>query len=431
MTAPIISLVNALGWTLIHSVWQALVIFAILRLLLALLRRAPAYIRYNLSCWALGGIFVWFLITFYHQWQSLAVQALSVSSAMPAMADLYAPAQVSANATGGVFAIASLLPWVVGLYVAGLLVFIAKVMRDVLALFYIRSSRIQPFDPAWEKYLLKLSGAWHLTQRIRLYLSERIDVPVVIGQLKPIIYLPFSMVTNLTPAQIEAILLHELAHIRRYDFLLNILQTVVETILFFNPFVWWISGSIRTERENCCDDMVLSLTQRKLYAGALLALEENRSYKGRFVLSAAGKKQQLFHRIKRIMEAKTKKMNAIQRLLVLLVLAGSIFSIAWLAPEKKPADKPAAEPVQAMPMAHAAASRIQADTVLPVPAPPAAPTNPAPPAPPPGVPAGMPLPPAPDSLPRGDTAAHRAGSFSWAPFSDSALKKMQNRLQQY
>ena len=105
----------------------------------------------------------------------------------------------------------------------------------------------------------------------------RVDVPTVIGWLKPVVLLPASALAGLSPNQVEAILAHELAHIRRHDYLVNLLQTLVETLLFYHPAVWWLSRRIRAERENCCDDLAVSLCGDPVaYAAALAELEDLR-----------------------------------------------------------------------------------------------------------------------------------------------------------
>ena len=122
-----------------------------------------------------------------------------------------------------------------------------------------------------------LATAAHLRGRVRLLESTLVDVPTVIGWIKPVILLPASALSGLKPHQLEAILAHELAHIRRHDYLVNLLQTLVETLLFYHPAVWWLSRRIRAERENCCDDLAVSLCgDPYTYAQALADLEELR-----------------------------------------------------------------------------------------------------------------------------------------------------------
>jgi beta-lactamase regulating signal transducer with metallopeptidase domain len=340
MTAYVIPLIATLGWTLIQSLWQALVIFVILRALLALLPHAPAAARYNLSLGALALTLAAFVLTFYSRWASLQPPDAFYQAGSAAASPFGAP-------PAGAAAFASSASWfsperwltiVAVLYLGGLIFFAGKMIRDAAFLWYLRGGRRPPLDPGWERCLAALCASWGLARNVRLYVSRRVDVPVVAGYLKPVIYLPFTL-SGLEAGQVEAILLHELAHIRRGDFLVNVLQTLAETLLFFNPFVWLMSRAIRTERENCCDDLVLSRLDPGIYASALLALEENRKGPVPLMLAATGnKKQQLFQRIKRIMEMKTKKLNVLQKLLVLMVLSCSLLSLGWLAPDRKAAD---------------------------------------------------------------------------------------------
>ena len=124
----------------------------------------------------------------------------------------------------------------------------------------------------------RLSRRLHIARAVTLLESTLVDVPTVIGLLKPVVLLPASALGGLAPQQLEAILAHELAHIRRHDYLVNLLQTLVETVLFYHPAVWWLSRRIRIERENCCDDLAVSLCGDPVaYAHALADLEALRS----------------------------------------------------------------------------------------------------------------------------------------------------------
>src|SRR5207248_10168500 len=119
--------------------------------------------------------------------------------------------------------------------------------------------------------------------------SALAEVPVVMGHLRPVILMPVGLFAGLSVDQVEAILLHELAHIRRHDYPINLLQIFVEGLAFYHPAVWWISGVIRAERENCCDDLVVATTgDAHEYAVALAALEQNRWATRETALAANG-----------------------------------------------------------------------------------------------------------------------------------------------
>lgn len=332
--------VRALGWTILHSMWQAFFIYACLRIVLKLWPQAGARIKYNLSLLSLSGIFTWFLATLYMHVQRLqeAREAvLHFSGTLTPQETVHLTAVYpSQDPLIWLFPNLELcFPFLVALYITGMAGMIVKLLSDLFQLRKIRTTRIEPMGEAWDKHLDKLAARLQIPRKVKLLISRHVQVPVMLGFLKPLILLPVAMVNNLTEAQLEAVLLHELAHIKRNDYLLNIFQSIVETILFFNPFVWLISKIIRMEREHCCDDLVIASTVQPLqYAHALVALEEYRLTANRLTMAAADSKQHLFHRIKRIMEMKTKHLNYSQKFLAVLIIATGLISIAWLNPAK-------------------------------------------------------------------------------------------------
>ncbi len=335
-------LIQAFGWALLHSFWQAFFIFACLRLVLILWPQASSSIKYNLSYISLAGIFTWFSVTLWQQIQAVkrvhqAAQLMIDTGVRPSSRVEVPVIYKSQTELTGLFpSLEMWFPVLVAIYVAGVAVMTIKLTLDLLQLQQIRKKQVFPIDEAWEKHLQKLAVQLRIPRRVKLLISQYIQVPVMIGFLKPVILLPIAMFNNLTAEQLEAILLHELAHVKRNDYLLNIFQSIVETILFFNPFVWWISKNIRLEREHCCDDLVLASKVQPLhYAKALVALEEYRLTVNALAMAAADNKQHLFHRIKRIMEMKTKNINYTQKLLAVMIIAVGLVSIAWLNPSNR------------------------------------------------------------------------------------------------
>lgn len=335
-------LIQAFGWALLHSFWQAFFIFACLRIVLLLWPQASSSIKYNLSYISLAGIFAWFSVTLYLQVEAVRkvhqAAYLMIETGIRPSAAVTVPAiyKSQAELTDLFPGLEMWFPVLVAIYVAGVAVMTIKLTVDLLQLQQIKKKQVLPIDDAWDKHLQKLAAQLKIPRRVKLLISQYIQVPVMIGFLKPVILLPVAMFNNLTAEQLEAILLHELAHIKRNDYLLNIFQSIVETILFFNPFVWWISKNIRLEREHCCDDLVLTNQVQPLhYAKALVALEEYRLTVNAMAMAAADNKQHLFHRIKRIMEMKTKNINYTQKLLAVMIIAVGLVSIAWLNPSNK------------------------------------------------------------------------------------------------
>jgi HEAT repeat protein len=146
----------------------------------------------------------------------------------------------------------------------------------------------------------RLATRLRVTRPVQLLESLIVEVPAVIGALRPVILVPASAITGLTPQQIEVLLAHELAHVRRYDYLVNVVQCVIETLLFYHPAVWWVSRRVRDEREHCCDDLVVQVCgDAHLYASALVSMERIRSATPRLALAATG--GSLLHRVRRLL----------------------------------------------------------------------------------------------------------------------------------
>jgi beta-lactamase regulating signal transducer with metallopeptidase domain len=314
---------QAIGWALLHFVWQGALIGVLTAAALAVLRRSAADVRYVVSTIALSLMLTLPAVTAAQLWQSTSVTGGSLSSEAaktrsapvaraPHDADttVVRPdvpvAKTSRASQGGIPAlqIESWLPVVVLAWVCGVVVLSLRLMSGWLWVQRMKSHGTAPAGDAWEHLAARLSRRLHIARRVRLLESTLVDVPTVIGWIKPVILLPASALSGLAPHQLEAILAHELAHIRRHDYLVNLLQTLVETLLFYHPAVWWLSRRIRAERENCCDDLAVSLSgDPYTYAKALADLEELRGAKGLLVLAASG--GSLVHRVRRLLGAPT------------------------------------------------------------------------------------------------------------------------------
>ena len=171
-----------------------------------------------------------------------------------------------------------LLPWFVAgwlLGVAGLMVQHAGGWMRVQRL---RHRQTKPAPIPMQATLQHLMMRLQVSRPVKMLQSALVEVPTLIGWLRPVILLPINVVTGLSVEQLEAVLAHELAHVRRHDYLVNLLQTLVETLLFYHPAVWWLSKQIRQERENCCDDVAAAVcTNRIAYVRCMLAMEELRA----------------------------------------------------------------------------------------------------------------------------------------------------------
>jgi uncharacterized protein (TIGR03435 family) len=283
--------VERLGWTLLHFLWQGVLISA----LYAAARGAKGHAsspngRYVLACAALAAMMATPLVTFGLVGSSEQIQAAAPLAGVP----LAAPAS---GAT--LFAFQSwnplgsererVLTWVVMLWLAGAIAFWARLMGGWFTAACMRSTRVRPAPPEWQQILSALGARIGLSRPVRLLVSALVQVPTVVGWLRPVVLVPVGALAGLPPDQVEALLAHELAHIRRHDYPVNILQGVAEALLFYHPAVWWVSGHIRTERELCCDDVAVSVSGDVLtYARALAELESFRPALPNTALAANG-----------------------------------------------------------------------------------------------------------------------------------------------
>ena len=194
------------------------------------------------------------------------------------------------------------LAWLVPFWMAGVVLFYLRGMTSWLAARRLRRSGVCFAAEEWQDRLARLKQQLRVTQPVLLLESCLAEVPVVVGYLRPMILMPVGLIAGLPTAQVEAILLHELAHIRRYDYVVNLMQVFVEGLLFYHPAVWWISGVMRAERENCCDDLVVAVTGGALeYAAALTALEMRRGPREVLAASLSATGGNLVNRIQRLL----------------------------------------------------------------------------------------------------------------------------------
>jgi TonB family protein len=310
--------IDVLGAVLLHFLWQG----AVVGLLHAALKPwcASAAARYRLGLSALAALALAPLLTAYACWTADA-SALGSSPTVFA-GPLHAGAQALAD-----WQLKSLLPWLVAVWLCGVIAIAARSLWQWRRLMrVVRSADAAPVE--WQSRLRRLCGLFQLRQPVRLLCSAAATTPMLLGWIKPVILLPASMLSGFTPLQIEMIIAHELGHIRRFDYLVNLLQVALETVLFYHPVVHWISRDVRNAREACCDDLALQFAggSRLVYARALAELEELRLSAPTLALGAGG--GALLARIKRIV-GESENAEPLPRnymLPVVVVLALAMFS---------------------------------------------------------------------------------------------------------
>src|SRR6266516_151202 len=322
---------HALGWALVHSLWQCALAAVALALLLAIVPAPWARLRYALATATLVLTLALPITTAVRVGEASPAtpgNGLATSAVASPPASDARPAARTASPEGATVeqetprgytptspAIAALrlasrirtalepvLPWIVALWLAGVLVLSARLAWGWIATRRLGAMGTRPAPVACMEALERLAARLRVSRPVRVLESAIVQVPAVLGWVRPVILLPASALTGLTPLQLDALLAHELAHVRRYDYVVNLIQSVIETLLFYHPAVWWVSRQVREEREHCCDDLAVAVCgAAHFYATALLGMERLRITPPGFALAAAGRGGSLMGRIRRLL----------------------------------------------------------------------------------------------------------------------------------
>lgn len=291
---------EALGWALFHSVWQGALAAVLVAGVLTLVRSSN--VRYWAGCLSLAAMLCAFTATFLVHLPELGPGGAAAGPILEAGGPRVGGAPAARDAGWG-----ERLAWLAPLWMLGVCGFQFRGAAGWMAARRMRARGVCAAAEPWPKRLEELAVKMRVSRPVQLLESALAEVPVVIGHLRPVILAPSGFLTSLPPQQVEWILLHELAHIRRNDYLVNLLQTVTEAALFYHPAAWWISGVIRDEREHCCDDLAVAAGSgggAHSYALALTALEERRREGGgrrEFAAGVAATGGRLMNRIERLL----------------------------------------------------------------------------------------------------------------------------------
>jgi beta-lactamase regulating signal transducer with metallopeptidase domain/predicted nucleic acid-binding Zn-ribbon protein len=336
---------DALGWTLLHAVWQGFAIVLPTAVALHLLRNRSSALRYQLGILALATQLLTSVGTFSYYFDPAVV---SVSpNATQAMARAW---QQSAQ----------VLPWhqqvrqflesnlsqFVALYLIGLVIFGLRLVGGWLYLQRLSRSANTPANALWNTVVNQLRATMALRPVIQIRESASIAVPIVVGILKPVLLIPVGLATSLSIQEIEAVLAHELAHVKRQDYTVNLLQSFIDILYFFHPALWWLSARVREERELCCDDLAIQAcggNGRRL-AQALARIEELRLIQTAstpaLAMAFATKRQQLLHRVRRILGVPTRPIVSTRSLagltlVTVLLVSASVYAVQQQQPKPK------------------------------------------------------------------------------------------------
>lgn len=274
---------DVIGWTLLHFVWQGTFIVLVTAVALRALQHASAQWRYVVAC---AGLLV-ALATAVMTPVALVGLDAAKPAPSPASAAVHGTVPSSSDSPGAPMArvagsqpvpvdeqtVDAVLSAFVGLWAAGVLLLTTRLLVGWWRVRRLHTEALAAPASEWVTAASRIGARLGLPRVIHVVDSAIVETPTVIGWLRPVVLLPIAALANLTPDQVQAILAHELAHIRRHDFVVNLLQTIAETLLFYHPGVWWLSNRIRAEREHCCDDIAVEVCGDPVgYAEALTAL---------------------------------------------------------------------------------------------------------------------------------------------------------------
>jgi uncharacterized protein (TIGR03435 family) len=334
------------GWVLVHFVWQGAAIAIAAALVLHACRRRSASTRYAIACGALTAMLMSAAVTaslIDSPAAGRATSRVSVYARVITNGDVLLPIDVNRGPASpqlsNAHRIEQLLPWIVPAWLFGVIVLLARTAAGWWRVRRLHRRALSSMRSSWQHLGNRVASRLRLARMVRFVELPDVDVPLVIGCLRPIVVLPIAAMTQLNAAQVEAILAHELAHVRRHDYLVNLMQTLAETLLFYHPAVWWLSGRIRDEREHCCDDVAVAVCGEPVgYAAALAELEVWRG--GELNLAAAATGGSLLNRVRRILRVEVLEDSRTSPWTIVLVVAVAMSALTLTIVAQTPSLEP-------------------------------------------------------------------------------------------
>lgn len=337
-------IITTLGWTLVHSLWQGMVIALLFALATLFLRRHSPKIRYFSGMASLALILSVSTATFVGILQSTTVSAESAPAALASLQTTSGFWSGLTTAFHGYFN--QHLPLIVTIWIMGIMFLFFKMTGSLVLNQRIKRVHTKSVSKNWNLRFQSLRKQINLKKDVLLRESMLAKIPMTIGFFKPVILVPMGMLTGMPQQQMETLLMHELAHILRKDYLFNIIQNMVEILYFFHPGIRWISSQVRHERENCCDDMVVNATGQPLhFAKALAFVQEMPAPNTDLAMAASGQSHHLLKRVRRLLDTHRKKTQIWEQftgsiILGLFILILSLSSQATASPGKSSSPQP-------------------------------------------------------------------------------------------
>lgn len=338
-----------LGWTLVHSVWQILLISLLLWFFLTIIPKKASNFRYGAVFLALAlivSVSSWTYIHHFNQYdknQSVLSSTIKVNLPESDKAASTQTLDYERNLDYQVFGdylpsqLEHHLPFLVNLWILGALFYLIRLIGSLYDLEQLHKQHHQPVSQALLKKVDSLTAALGIFRKVNVLKSAVVQAPITYGLLKPVILLPASLALSITPSQLEAIIAHELAHIKRYDYLVNIFQSTLEVFFFFHPCFWWINSMMHEERENATDDLALSIGIRPEDLAYGLAEVANNSSNPtpEIALAASTHKNLTLQRIKRLLGRSTPTAKTSPLIMITMILTFIISTIIMVGAQSQ------------------------------------------------------------------------------------------------
>lgn len=317
------SWVYALGWTILHSLWQSAFIAAICAVVLFFSKQATANFRYLIALTGVMLCVVASVLTFNrYLLVSSSVVGVTITSAPIAQTTVQSmPFDVMIFLNMHVNSL-------VVLWLLGFIIYTVKILLEYRYCQHIKNTHLRETPEKWQHIFAELSEKVGIKKIVELRISELVAVPCVIGHLKPVVLIPLGLLLSMNQQQIEAILLHELGHVRRNDYLLAFFQAIAKTLFFFNPFLLWISNQMDKEREHACDDIAVGINQDPLLFANTLKEFADMNMNLKSAMNINGNKL-LLSRVTRLFAKPQKTSSAKNSLLatLLVIATGGVVSL--------------------------------------------------------------------------------------------------------
>lgn len=338
--------IEAIGWTIIHSLWQGAIVGVVLSVLLLIISRNSAQLKYLVAFFSLFIVVGWSVVTFVNAYQYAQEKTALKQNITndPHFIKKYLEQTVVENATvevtddqGVNLSVVKIRSYfqrnfnlICSIWVLGMILLIVRLIGGFIYSRRLRSYQILKLDSQWVHKIDEFASKLQLRRKVEAFFSPLVSGPMTLGTIKPIILFPIAAFTGLSTKDVEAIIAHELAHVLRHDYFFNIIQSIVEILYFYHPVVWIISTQIRNERENSCDNIAVELTGDKVaYVRALAQVQINQAESGHLAMAFASPKNNVLHRIKRLQKQVVMKTNFFEGLIAAAVVVIGLILVSF------------------------------------------------------------------------------------------------------